>query len=356
VFENGRFRHGTIETDGQRITRVFNENEPVPAGKRADGKGGYVFPAPIDLHIHGVNAFGAETGELLEMSSALAEQGVGLFAPTFYSAPVEILCAQLKKCAALIGKETGARIRGVHLEGPFISPRKTGVMRAADTVAPSVAEMEKLYRAAGGHIFSLTIAPELDGSDEVITWCVQHGILVQIGHTDATYAQTEHAKQLGAHHITHLGNAMRGFHHREPGALGAALMDEDFSCEIIADGFHLSPEVIRFLHRIKPLDKIVLVTDALRPTGQKVPPFFANGDEVMLKDGVWKRVQDGVTAGSALTMLQAMKNLTGWGFTPAEAVVCACVNPARLAGVDISALPLLLTDCHFSLVRSSDVD
>ena len=317
-----------------------------------DGRGLLALPGLVDLHIHGSYGFGPETenpADLLALSDALFKEGVAAFCPTLYAAPAEKMKKQLEKLAPVIGQEKGAKIIGLHLEGPFISPQKPGVMHPQDMTAPDVEIFKQLYQAAQGKIAAVTLAPELKNIKPIADFCRAHAILMQAGHTNATYEQMQQAKKAGIKHLTHFGNAMSPFHHRAPGALGAALMDDDFSCEVIADGVHVAPEVVRFLLRIKPAGQVIFVTDALRPTGQQTPPFLANNEEVFLQDHVWKRKTDHVLAGSALTMLEAVKNAVAWGVPLAYAVRCATQNPARLMGLK-GALeegysgPILLVD------------
>lgn len=313
---------------------------PVPASLQAlpaiDARGLLALPGLMDLHIHGSFGLGPETenpADLRTLSDLLFKQGVTAFCPTLYAAPADKMKRQLEKLAPVIGTEKGAKIIGLHLEGPFISPHKPGVMRPEDITPPDVAVFKQLYAAAQGKIAAVTLAPELEHIKPVVDFCREKHILVQAGHTNATYAQMQTAKTWGIKHITHFGNAMSPFHHRDPGVLGTALLEDDFSCEVIADGVHVAPEVVRFLLRVKPADKVILVTDALRPTAQKDPPFLANNEEVFLQNHVWKRKKDNVVAGSALTMLAAVHNLVTWGVPLAQAVRCATENPARLMGL-----------------------
>jgi len=311
---------------------------------RKNANGAWAVPAFIDLHIHGFGGFGPELGTpeaLLEMSQHLARQGVGAFCPTLYCARPEQTQRLLCALAPAVGKETGAQILGFHLEGPFISPAKPGVMKPQDISAPDVSVLERFWQAAQGHLAAMTLAPELTGLGPVIDFCKEHHILMQAGHTDATYAQMAQAAGQGITHVTHLFNAMRPLHHREPAAVGYVLTHREISCEIIADGFHVRPEIISFLREIKPVQHIIAVTDALLPTGQTQPPFIANGEEVFLDNGVWKRKADGVIAGSALTMHQALKNLVAWGYPLVQAVLCTATNAAdRLQKTELGRLEI----------------
>lgn len=301
-----------------------------------DARGAYAAPGLIDAHIHGFAGFGVEDAapeSLLNMSLALAKEGVTAFCPTLYCAQPDDMERVLKQTSPAIGQERGAHIIGYHLEGPFISPRKPGVMKPQDIAPASLPVLERLYQAARGNITSMTLAPELPGLDGIIRFCQEKHILLQAGHTNASYEEFLQGVRAGITHTTHLFNAMSAFNHREPGAAGATLMRPEVSAELIADGVHVHPAVIAFVRQVKPVENILLVTDALKPTRQAQPPFIANGEQVTLKGGVWRRETDGVIAGSALTMLLGVKNLTKCGFTLPQAVQCATANPARLLGL-----------------------
>lgn len=300
-----------------------------------DAHDAYAAPGLIDLHIHGFAGFGPELNSedsLLQMSAALAQVGVTSFSPTLYCGQPSQMKQILQNTVGAFGKETGAHLLGYHLEGPFISPFKPGVMKPQDIAPVNISVLEDLYQAAKGHITSMTLAPELPGVQEIVKFAREHSILLQAGHTNATYQELLQAAKLGITHVTHLFNAMSPFQHRDPGTAGAALLHPEITTEIIADGVHVHPDVVAFLKRVKPIQNIVLVTDALRPTHQGKEPFIANGEEVVF-DGVWKRKSDGVIAGSGLTMLRGVENLVTWGYTLPEAIACASTNPARILGL-----------------------
>jgi N-acetylglucosamine-6-phosphate deacetylase len=219
---------------------------------------------------------------------------------------------------------------GLHLEGPFISPSRLGAMKA-DAIQPVNLElMERLWEAAGGRIINMTVAPELKGMRELALFCLKKGIVLQAGHTDAKYENMVEGMQAGILHSTHLFNAMSRMDHRNPNAVGAVLIHPEMSCEIIADGFHIHPDLYKLLIRDKPVDKIILITDALKPAEQTQGPFFANGEEMTFHDGVFHRKADDVIAGSALTMIGGVENLVKFGFSLEEAVKAASSNPAAV--------------------------
>lgn len=340
VTPNAVIENAAIWVENGVIRRVFTEAEERPEHvqklPQIDGQNAYAFPGLIDLHIHGFAGFGPENGSpeaLRAMSKELAAQGVTAFCPTLYCGKPEEMEHLLRVLSPTVGTELGAKILGFHLEGPFISPAKPGVMKPQDIAPADLGVFKKLYQAASGKIAAVTLAPELPGIGPIIQFCLEHGILPQAGHTNATYDDFLASAQRGVTHATHLFNAMSPFTHRAPGAAGAALMHPKISCEIIADGVHVHPDVVAFLKRVKPVENIVLVTDALKPTGQTKGPFTANGEEVIFDGGVWKRKTDGVIAGSALTMARGIKNLVDFGYSLPEAAACASTNPARLMGL-----------------------
>jgi len=165
---------------------------------------------------------------------------------------------------------------------------------------------------------------------ELALYCIKKGIVLQAGHTNADYGNMAEGMQVGILHSTHLFNAMRRLDHRNPNAVGAILIHPEMSCEIIADGFHVHPDLFKLLLRNKTIDKIVLITDGLKPTEQKEGPLFANNEEVYYSGGVFLRKSDDVIAGSGLTMIRGVKNLTAAGFSLEDAVKTATFNPAQI--------------------------
>jgi len=312
--------------------------------KIIDAEGCYIAPGLIDTHIHGIGGCGTEdpfyngngdpavvgTETALAMSKLLAARGVTAFNPTLYPGEPALMLQAIGGLVSAMGKEQGARIMGMHLEGPFISPARLGVQRP-ETVRPvDIDFMEKLWEASQGHIVNMTVAPELKGMRELALYCIKKGIVLQAGHTDANYGNMVEGMQAGILHSTHLFNAMSRMDHRNPNAVGAILIHSEMSCEIIADNFHIHPDLLQLLLRDKPIENIVLITDGLKPTEQREGPFFANGEEVIFHDGAFRRVSDGVIAGSGLTMIRGIQNLVSSGFSLVDAVKTATINPARI--------------------------
>jgi N-acetylglucosamine-6-phosphate deacetylase len=301
--------------------------------KFIDVNGAYIAPGFIDTHIHGFGGFGtddASADAVLEMSRLLAQYGVTAFNPTLYPSEPGKMLETIGQISAAIGREEGARIMGLHLEGPFLSPERLGVQRPETLKGADISFMDRLWKASRGHIVNMTVAPEIKGMRELALDCIKKGIVLQAGHTNAQYENMVEGMQAGILHSTHLFNAMSRLDHRNPNAVGAILIHPEMTCEIIADGYHVHPDLFKLLLRDKPIDKIVLVTDSLKPTEQQEGPFFANGEEVVFHDGVFHRKMDDVIAGSALTMIRGIKNLVSFGFTQEDAVKTATFNPAQV--------------------------
>ncbi|MCL2093568.1 MAG: N-acetylglucosamine-6-phosphate deacetylase [Treponema sp.] len=319
VFSRNRFNQRSFDSHTQVI----------------DVEGSIIAPGFIDTHIHGFGGYGVEDSSaesILTMSRLLADHGVTAFNPTIYpSEPPEMIHC-VKETVSAMGREEGAQIMGIHLEGPFISPARLGAMKAEYVMPVDLVFMEQLWEAAEGKIVNMTVAPELKGMRELALFCVKKGIVLQAGHTDAKYENMVEGMQAGILHCTHLFNAMSRMEHRNPNAVGAVLIHPEVSCEIIADGFHIHPHLYKLLQRNKAADRIVLVTDALKPTEQDQGPLLAYGDEMVFKDGVFYRKADDIITGSALTMIRGVMNLVNSGFSLEDAVRTASFNPAQVMG------------------------
>ena len=229
-----------------------------------DAKGNYIIPGFIDTHIHGFKGNGTDTCTtegILQMSKDLAQYGVTAFNPTMYSSSMDDMKEKIKAIVRAMGHEEGARIMGIHLEGPFISPEKLGVHRPETLKLPDIKLFDELWEAAEAHIVNMTVAPELKGMRELALHCIEKGVILQAGHTNATYENIVEGIQVGILHSTHFFNAMSQLHHRNPGTVGAILIHPEVSCEIIADGVHVHPDLFKLLGRDKNRAQIVLITD-----------------------------------------------------------------------------------------------
>ena len=321
----------------------FEKKQFGPEAKIIDVEGAYIAPGFIDTHIHGFGGYGTDDAvypevslakdpaeSIIEMSRLLVKEGVTAFNPTLYPAPGDILVNAVSAVSSALGKESGARIMGLHLEGPFISPGKLGVQRPETVSSVNLDYMQRLWEASRGRIVNMTVAPEIKHMRELALDCIKKGIVLQAGHTDAQYNNMIEGMQAGILHATHLFNAMSRLDHRDLNAVGAILTHSEMSCEIIADGAHVHPDLFKLLLRNKDIDKIVLITDSLKPTGQEQGPFYANGEEVVFHDGLFHRKKDDIIAGSGLTMIRGIKNLVNFGFSIEDAVKTASSNPALI--------------------------
>jgi N-acetylglucosamine-6-phosphate deacetylase len=296
-------------------------------------------PAFVDIHIHGgagVDVMRASTGELNRLSKFLAGRGVTSYFPTTVAAPLDETCRALERIADAIeiepSKGLNARPLGVHLEGPFLSHRRRGVHPPENLIEPTVKIFERLWQAARGHVRMMTIAPELPGALEVIAAAALRNVCVSIGHSDADMPASRAAVRAGARHATHTFNAMRPFDHREPGIVGEVLTDDQLSADIIADGIHLAPEVVKLFLQAKGVERSVLITDAISATGMPDGTYQLGPIQVEVKDG--RCESNGRLAGSVLTMDRAVRNVirfAGWSLQ--NAVRAATLNPARVAGL-----------------------
>ncbi|MDH7483051.1 MAG: N-acetylglucosamine-6-phosphate deacetylase [Spirochaetales bacterium] len=335
-----RMDRSAVLVDDGEIVDVFSEHrfkqKHFGAEVRLiDAQGANLMPGLIDTHIHGFGGFGTEdmqASSILAMSSMLPQWGVTGFVPTVYPMAEADMLTAIRAIVQAMGHEEGATILGIHLEGPFISPLQLGVQRVEYVRAVDLQLMQRLWEASEGTIVSMTVAPELKGMRELALFCTRLGIVLQAGHTDARYENMLEGMQVGIRHATHVFNAMSRMHHRNPNASGAVLIQPDLSCEIIADGLHVHPDLVRLIFRDKPESNIVLVTDALKPTKQQSEPFIANNEEVYLADNLFYRVSDGVIAGSSLTMVEGVRNLVRFGIPLETAVKTASANPARIFG------------------------
>ncbi len=293
-----------------------------------------LIPGFLDTHIHGFGGFGTEDCSeeaILSMSSRLIRYGVTSFFPTLYTDTVEKMDKALEAVSAAKGKETGASIEGIHIEGPFISPKRIGAQNPEGRKDPNLALFRHFISKAPGLIKAMTIAPELEGAGEIAAEAGKMGIVLLAGHTDASYEETIEGARMGIRHATHLFNAMKGLHHRNPGTVGAVLSDDSMTTEIIADGLHVHPAVFKIALEAKGDEKIVAITDSLHPTGQESGEFTANGIPVVLKNGLWvTKGNEDLIQGSALNMHQAFRNMVSWGIGIRSAVNMTSANAARI--------------------------
>lgn len=298
-------------------------------------------PGYIDLHDHGFAGHDVTTGtreDIEAMARALPRTGVTAFLPTIATTGREETRRQILRCVEVATSQArddkpAAEILGIRLEGPFISPVKKGAQFAPAIRRPDPAEMRELAALGAGWICMVDYAPEEDEGGRLLATLIQIGIIASIGHTNATYEQTMVALDGGARHCTHLFNAMSSLGHRAPGAPGALLTDRRPTVEIIADGIHLAPAVLRLTVEARGPAETALITDAVAAAGLAEGAYEFIGRTVTVAEGA-VRLPDGTLAGSALTMERAVRNIVTYaGSSRAEAIRMATRTPADIIGV-----------------------
>ncbi len=279
-------------------------------------------PDLIDIHVHGAETYDTRTrrqDDILRVAEIHGSRGTAAILPTIYPAAIDTMREHLAAVQrAMSAQRQGAKILGVHLEGPFLNAERAGSLDAQGFAEPSTDALDRLIEGFEDIIKIMTIAPELPGALRVIEACRAKNILVQMGHSDASFEQAEEGKRAGATGITHLFNAMRGFHHREPGLAGFGLMDEDLYVEIIADRAHLHPQSLKMLFDMKPADKIILISDSVKGPGWGSGPIRGPG---------------GMLMGSGIALADAVANLISLGVPPDRAIGLASTNPGNYLGV-----------------------
>ena len=325
VTANVGFTNGVISYIGNEdvITEVLPYKE-----------GQILVPGFIDQHIHG--AFGADAMDgkvesLEKIASAIAQEGTTTFLATTMTNSEEDILNALKAVKEYKEQnpKNGALLHGIHLEGPFISPKHAGAQPKEYIAKPIIEQFEKYNIASGNNVKLVSLAPEVDGALELIDYLTKNGIVASAGHTDACYNDIEKAIKHGLKNITHTFNAQKPLHHREIGTVGSAFLFDDLNCEAICDTIHLSIPAIKLLIKNKPHDKVSLITDSMR--AKYLPDGLSElgGQQVIVKDGE-ARLVDGTLAGSILKMCDAIKNLVlkcNVKFT--DAIDFATVNPAK---------------------------
>lgn len=319
-----------------RVRQVYSRQEAeLPAGaKRLDFPQMVVAPGLIDLHVHGhagQDVMNADGDGLALLERAMARHGVTSYLPTTVSAPEDRILQALENLGRAISRgavRERSRPLGIHLEGPFLSHAKRGVHPPENLLAPSVELFDRFWQASSGNIRLMTIAPELPGAIETIRHARSLGIHSSLGHSDADTRETELGIAAGADHATHTFNAMRPLDHRDPGILGAALSDDRLTADIIADGIHVHPSMVRLFLAAKGPERAILITDAISATGMGDGKYKLGGLEVEVKGD--RCDFQGRLAGSVLTLDRAVRNAMSFaGWKLQQAIRLATSNPAQ---------------------------
>ena len=323
-------------------------------------------PGFIDVHIHGAGGRDFMEGNedaLSTVTSRVARFGTTSLLATTVTAGADDTCRAVEGMAKYITTQHSAshpraEILGIHFEGPFLSKERRGAQPAEFLQPPSAEFLQRLLHAAAGNGRILTIAPELLGAMPCIDAARSLGMVVSIGHTDATYEQARAAVAHGAHHATHVYNAMRPFSHRDSGVIGAVLTSAEVSAELIADGVHVEEAAMRLLLQAKGSSSVILISDGISATGMPDGKYILGKLEVIVTDGVCRNAE-GKLAGSTLTLDRALRNIVALGIPLPDAVRMLTTNPAKLLGIEFKKgalrigadADILLLDPHLQITN-----
>ncbi|WP_047153955.1 N-acetylglucosamine-6-phosphate deacetylase [Aneurinibacillus tyrosinisolvens] len=333
LIDNGKIiAAGVAEGANALNTDDEVQSIPLPPGCK-------IIPGMIDVHIHG--AAGADTMDATEealhtIAAALPREGTTSFLATTMTQESGKIEKALGNASAYLKQhnEPGkAEVLGLHLEGPFLSPKRAGAQPLDAIIDPDTDLFKTWQTIADGMIKLVTLAPERDGGMELAAYLKETGVVASVGHSDATYAEVVQAIEAGVTHATHLFNGMRGLHHREPGVAGAVLLHDEIVAEMIADGIHVRPEVIQLTFRQKGRERLILVTDAMRAKCLGSGVYSLGGQDVQV-DGTTATLKDGTLAGSILKMRDAIANVMSYTKCGLEDIVyMTAVNPAKQLNV-----------------------
>lgn len=336
--EDFRLVQGDIEIEDGKILRVGKDLPRKEEDLAVDCAGNYtVVPGFVDVHIHG--CAGADTcdatREALEaMAAFLLAHGVTSFCPTTMTTSRETIQAALLAAKDMMDHpmEGGARVVGVNMEGPFIAKERKGAQKEEDILPPDFPLFQRFYEESGGIVRLVDVAPEQPGGLEFVEKASQL-CTVSIAHTTADYDQAKAAFDKGVTHATHLFNAMSGLHHRKPGVVGAVFDDSRVRGELICDGFHIHPAVLRAAFRLLG-DRALIVSDSMRANGMPEGEAFDLGGQMVTVHQGKALLPDGTIAGSVTNLHQEIKNLVSFGVPFEQAVKAATLLPARAIGLD----------------------
>jgi N-acetylglucosamine-6-phosphate deacetylase len=329
-------RDGVIEAIGPR------QGMSLPASaQEIFAVGDTAIPGFVDVHIHGAGGHDVMEGTdeaMTVVARTLARHGTTSFVATTVTANPDDTCRSVEGIARFIARQFNtdapcAEVLGVHYEGPFLSKARRGVHPSEWLQSPSADLLDRLLQAASGNARILTIAPELLGAAPCIDAAHNAGVVVAMGHTDATYEQARAAMARGVRHAVHVYNAMRPFSHRDSGVIGAVLTSPEVSAELIADSVHVEEAAMRILLQAKGAGGVILISDGLSATGMPDGKYMLGTFEVTVSGGVCRN-SEGKLAGSTLTLDRALRNVVALGIPLSDAVRMLTANPAKLLGIE----------------------
>ncbi len=328
--EDGSFLEQALYINDHRLV---DKAEYQDDGEVIDAEGLLVLPGLVDIHSHGAAGEDFSDGNPEGLKKILQYEkrcGITSYCPTSMTFPKERL---RQIFASIKGAQTedGAKVVGINMEGPFLDPAKKGAHVEKWIAAPDVAFVRELNQDVDGLVRLVTLAPNMDGAEEFIKE-MHEEVCISLGHTAADYDCASRAMKLGAHHVTHLYNAMQPFGHRAPGLIGAAMDDPECMVELICDGYHIHPSAIRAAFRMFGPERVILISDSMRATGMENGTYELGGQEVTVKDR--KAVlKDGTLAGSATNLYGCMCKAVEFGIPLEQAIMAATANPARSIGI-----------------------
>ena len=328
--EDGSFLEQALYINDHRLVdkAEYQDDEKV-----IDAEGLLVLPGLVDIHSHGAAGEDFSDGNPEGLKKILQYEkrcGITSYCPTSMTFPKERL---RQIFASIKGAQTEeeAKVVGINMEGPFLDPAKKGAHVEEWIAAPDVAFVRELNQDVDGLVRLVTLAPNMDGAEEFIKE-MHEEVCISLGHTAADYDCASRAMKLGAHHVTHLYNAMQPFGHRAPGLIGAAMDDPECMVELICDGYHIHPSAIRAAFRLFGPERVILISDSMRATGMENGTYELGGQEVTVKDR--KAVlKDGTLAGSATNLYGCMCKAIEFGIPLEQAIMAATANPARSIGI-----------------------
>ena len=345
VLPAGVIESGSVLLNGGRITRIIEGKRQIIAGDSIehDLSGLTLFPGFIDIHIHGavgVDTMAATADDLRRVSQHLTDCGVTAWLPTLVPASREVYGQAIESIGAVMREDeesdkSGSRILGVHYEGPFVNSLQCGALHQeyfrTFSGSTDVDALPSLLVHNASHM--MTLAPEVEGGVELVRELTKRGWIVSIGHTRAEIEILDQAYAAGARHMTHFMNAMPPLHHRKPGPVGWGLSRADVTCDVIADGVHLDPLMLRLLLRMKSPERLALISDAIAATGAGDGDYQIWGETISVTNGRTRNAQ-GSIAGSVITMLDAVRMMLSLGVSEVDVAQMASANPARLLRLD----------------------
>ncbi len=337
-----KLEEASVLIEGPNISSI-SSTKALRADEEIDLSQLTLFPGFIDVHIHGsagIDVMAATGEDLNRCSQFLAEHGITAWLPTLVPGSQEEYLGAANSIQDLIAKQSdgsdcrGARALGIHYEGPFVNQQQCGALHTQYfQTFSNPKQLDSLPVPHNGNARLITVAPEIDGGIDLIRELTKRGWIVSIGHTRAQLETLDQALAAGARHMTHFMNAMAPLHHRSPGPIAWGLAHDDVSCDIIADGVHLAPFMLKLLAKLKGRDQLVLISDAIAAAGQGDGNYEIWGETIAVKNGQTSNAQ-GSIAGSVITMNTAVKMMLSLGMSEVNVARSAATNPARLLGVD----------------------